>query len=170
MSKTPQPRCNQQIRSQTVRLIDNHGEQHGEVDIKLAMSMAREAELDLVEVAPDAKPPVVKIMDQGRERYRQEKRERSQRKVRSHAHQLRLTPVIAEHDLDTKRRAAQKFLEKGDQVKLTVLMRGRQRAHPEMARKLIDRLVEELSEYGTPLRPPSNDAHAVQVTLISSSH
>ena len=90
MSKTPQPRCNQQIRSQTVRLIDNHGEQHGEVDIKLAMSMAREADLDLVEVAPDAKPPVVKIMDQGRERYRQEKRERSQRKVRSHAHQLRL--------------------------------------------------------------------------------
>lgn len=165
MSKVSSQRVNRQIRAKKVRLIDQNGDQQGEMDGKQALELAEKAGLDLVEVAPDARPPVVKIMDYGRERYREEKKAKANRKARTHAHQLRLTPVIAEHDLDTKRRAAERFLKKGDQVRISVQMRGRQKAHPELARQLIDRLIEELSEVGSPMRPPSQDANAVQVTL-----
>lgn len=165
MSKSSEQRVNRQIRAKRVRLIDQHGEQQGEMGVKQALQMAEQAGLDLVEVAPEAKPPVVKIMDYGRARYREEKKARANRRSRTHAHQLRLTPVIAEHDLETKRRAAQRFLEKGDQVRISVQMRGRQKAHPELARQLLDRLIEDLSEFGSPMRPPSSDANAVQVTL-----
>lgn len=167
MSKNPpQQRANQHIRATRVMLIDQDGTQQGEVHIKEARKIADDAGLDVVEVAPDANPPVVKIMDFGRERYRQEKKQKASRKNRSHgAHQLRLTPVIAEHDLNTKRRAAERFLEKGDQVRISVQMRGRQRAHPELARELLERLIEELSDFGVPVRPLSQDAGSVQVTL-----
>lgn len=165
MKKKSSQRVNREIRAKQVRLIDHNGEQRGDMELKQALKIAEDANLDLVEVAPDAKPPVVKVMDYGRARYREEKKQRQNRKARTHAHQLRLTPVIAEHDLDTKRRAAERFLKKGDQVRISVQMRGRQKAHPEMARELIDRLIEELSEFGSPMRPPSQDANAVQVTL-----
>lgn len=172
MSKTTQQRANGQIRATRVRLIDQDGNQKGEMHIKDARALADEAGLDVVEVAPNANPPVVRIMDFGRERYRQEKKEKASRKGQKSqgAHQLRMTPVIAEHDLATKRRAAERFLKKGDQVRLTVQMRGRQKAHPELARNLIDRLVEELSELGSPLRPVSQDANAVQVILSPLEH
>jgi len=171
MRKSSQPLANEQIRATRVRLIDQDGNQQGEMHIKDARALAEEVGLDVVEVSPAAKPPVVRIMDQGRERFRQEKKLRADRKgSKRHVHQLRLTPVIADHDLDTKRRAAERFLKKGDQVLISVQMRGRQKAHPEMARQLIDRLIEELSELGQPMRPVSQDVGAVQVTLAPLNH
>ena len=167
MSKpSSQPRCNDKIRSSRVKVIDHHGEQRGDMSLRDALNIAEEAGLDLVEVAPEAKPPVVKIMDYGRVRYQQEKKLKADRRSRTRdPHQIRLSPVIAEHDLDTKRRAAQKFLEKGDQVRISVLMRGRQRAHPQLAIDLLSRLIEELAVFGVPLRPAQHDNHASQVTL-----
>lgn len=161
-----EPRCNRQIRARRVRLVDQHGHQHGEMSLEQALQLAEQAELDLVEVAPEARPPVARIMDYGRERYHQEKRQRAARRHRAREpHQLRLSPVIADHDLQTKLRAAQRFLEHGDQVRVQVQMRGRQRAHPELARQLAERFVEALAEIAVPVRPLQADNNSVQVTL-----
>ncbi len=118
--------------------------------------MARERGLDLVEVAPNAMPPVCRLMDYGKFRYEQSRKERESRR---HQHvvelkEVRIRPKIDDHDLETKGRQAAKFLNAGDKVKLTVLFRGREMAHPDLGRVLLDQLADQLRPHGTVEQPP----------------
>ena len=143
-------RVNERIRIREVRLIDEEGQQLGIVPTAQALSIARERGLDLVEVAPNAIPPVCRIMDYGKARYEQSRKERESRKNSKTItiKEVRIEPRIDEHDLETKGRRAKTFLEEGDKVKLTVMFRGRSILHPELGRALLDRLIEQLAPYG----------------------
>lgn len=116
-----------------------------------ALQMARERGLDLVEVAPNAMPPVCRLMDYGKFRYEESRRERESRKNQHvvELKEVRIRPKIDEHDLETKGRNAAKFLDAGDKVKLTVLFRGREMAHPDIGRGLLDQLAEQLRPHGS---------------------
>ena len=122
---------NEQIRDKEVRLISEEGEQLGIVSVKEAMKLAKEANLDLVKIAPSAKPPVCKIIDYGKYKYemtRKEKEARKKQKV-TEVKEIRLSPNIDSNDLNTKANMARKFLKKGDKVKVTLRFRGREMAH-----------------------------------------
>lgn len=142
-------RINERIRIREVRLIDEEGQQLGIVPTVQALSIARERGLDLVEVAPNAIPPVCRIMDYGKVRYEQSRKERESRRnsKTTTVKEVRMTPRIDDHDLDTKGARAKEFLEEGDKVKLTVTFRGRQMLHPELGRAILDRLLDQLNPY-----------------------
>lgn len=129
-----------------MRLIDEDGQQMGIVPTFQALQIARERGLDLVEVAPNAMPPVCRIMDWGKERYEQSRKERESRRNSKAItiKEIRLKPKTDDHDLDTKTRRAKEFLQEGDKVKLTVLFRGRENLHPEVGRALLDRMLDQL--------------------------
>ena len=131
-------------------MIDEEGQQLGIVPTAQALAIARERGLDLVEVAPNAIPPVCRIMDYGKARYEQSRKERESRKNAKTItiKEVRIEPRIDEHDLETKGKRAKTFLEEGDKVKLTVMFRGRSILHPELGRALLDRLIEQLAPYG----------------------
>jgi len=139
-------RVNERIRIREVRLIDEEGQQLGIVPTFQALQTARERGLDLVEVAPNAVPPVCRIMDWGKERYEQSRKERESRRNSKAItiKEIRLKPKTDDHDLDTKTRKAKEFLQEGDKVKLTVLFRGRENLHPEVGRALLDRMLDQL--------------------------
>jgi translation initiation factor IF-3 len=141
---------NERIRIREVRLIDDEGNQIGIIPTREALEMAREKGLDLVEVAPNAVPPVCRLMDYGRFRYEQSRKERESRKNQHviKLKEVRVEPKIGLHDRETKGRQAIKFLEGGDKVKLTVLFRGRSITHPELGRELLALLAEQISDYG----------------------
>lgn len=132
-----------------MRLIDEEGQQLGIVPTFQALQTARERGLDLVEVAPNAMPPVCRIMDWGKERYEQSRKERESRRNSKAItiKEIRLRPKTDDHDLDTKTRRAKEFLGEGDKVKLTVLFRGRENVHPEVGRALLDRMLEQLGPH-----------------------
>jgi len=141
---------NRAIRVPQVRLIDENGEQLGIMATAQALEMAVEAGLDLVEVSPLAVPPVCKLQDYGREKYEAARRDRESRKKQTVTllKEIRLAPDIGEHDLETKLRNGARFLGEGDRVKFTVRMRGREQAHPELARAMLQRIGENLAEVG----------------------
>lgn len=156
ISRPVQTRINERIRIREVRLIDENGEQVGVIPTFDALQMARERGLDLVEVAPNAMPPVCRLMDYGKFRYEQSRKERESRR---HQHvvelkEVRIRPKIDDHDLETKGRQAAKFLNAGDKVKLTVLFRGREMAHPDLGKALLDQLADQLRPHGTVEQPP----------------
>jgi translation initiation factor IF-3 len=155
ISRPVQTRVNERIRIREVRLIDDEGNQIGVIPTRDALEMARDRGLDLVEVAPNASPPVCRLMDYGKFRYEQSRKERDSKKNQHvvKVKEVRVEPKIGDHDLDTKGRQAQRFLESGDKVKLTVLFRGRSITHPELGRDLLDRLAEQLKEYGVIEQP-----------------
>jgi translation initiation factor IF-3 len=141
-------RVNQQIRLSPVRLIGAEGEQVGVVPIEEARRIAEEAGLDLVEVAAEARPIVVRIMDFGKHRFETAKKARDARKkeTRIAVKQLKLRPAIDEHDLQTKLAHAKRFLAEGDKVRVTIMFRGRDLRRPENGRKVLDRVVEILND------------------------
>jgi len=141
---------NERIRIREVRLIDEEGRQIGIIPTREALDMARERGLDLVEVAPNASPPVCRLMDYGKFRYEQSRKERESRKNQhvTRLKEVRVEPKIGKADLETKGRQAAKFLDGGDKVKLTVLFRGRSITHPELGRDLLDQLALQLQEHG----------------------
>lgn len=146
-----QTRVNERIRIREVRLIDEAGEQVGIVPTRDALEMARERGLDLVEVAPNAIPPVCRLMDYGKFRYEQSRKERESRRNQHviELKEVRIRPKIDDHDLETKGRQAAKFLDAGDKVKLTVIFRGREMAHPDIGKGLLDQLADMLRPHGT---------------------
>jgi len=151
ITRPVQTRVNERIRIREVRVIDEEGQQVGVLLTRDALEMARSRGVDLVEVAPNAIPPVCRLMDYGKYRYEQSQKERESRR---HQHtvelkEIRLQPKIAGHDLDTKGRQGQKFLDAGDKVKFTVRFRGREMAHPEIGKGLLDRLAEQMRAFGT---------------------
>lgn len=158
---------NERIRIREVRLIDEEGQQVGIIPTRDALEMARQRGLDLVEVAPNAIPPVCRLMDYGKYRYEQSRKERESRR---HQHvielkEVRIRPKIDDHDLETKGRQAAKFLDGGDKVKLTVLFRGREMAHPDIGKGLLDQLADQLRPHGAIEQPARMEGRTMTMIL-----
>jgi translation initiation factor IF-3 len=145
---TKRVRVNKQIRFSPLRVIAPDGAQLGILDVETAMAKAQEFGLDLVEVAPTARPPVVRIMDYGKFKFEQAKMARVAKKKQHviHLKEVKYRPGIEDHDFDTKTRHARRFLEDGNKVKVTLMFRGRQIAHPELGKQVVDRVAEELAD------------------------
>jgi translation initiation factor IF-3 len=141
---------NEQIDAKKVRLIGSGGDQVGIVPLEEALDRAAAERLDLALVSPQANPPVCKIMNYGKYKYEQSKREREARKKQHvvNLKEIRMSPTIEEHDLNTKARHAIKFLENGDKVKVTIRFRGRQIVHSELGKQVLKQMEEKLSDYG----------------------
>lgn len=144
------PRVNENIRATEIRLIGADGENAGVVSPEQALDMAEEAGLDLVEISPNANPPVAKIMDYGKYKYEQQKRESEARKKQKviEVKEVKFRPNTDTHDYDVKMRNVTKFLENGDKVKVTLRFRGREMAHQELGRDLLERVAEDTKEIG----------------------
>ncbi|MBW7897593.1 MAG: translation initiation factor IF-3 [Candidatus Brocadia sapporoensis] len=136
---------NERIRSSTIRLIDENGVQVGVISKEEAIAKARTAELDLVEVAPDANPPVCRIMNYGKFKYRQKKKLHQKQHV-VQLKELRLRPKTGEHDIQTKIRQARKFLENRDRVLISVMFKGRERAHTELGESILKQIADTLED------------------------
>ena len=143
-----EPRFNEKIRAREVRLVDADGSQVGIVNISEALERAQRQDLDLVEVAPQANPPVCRIMDYGKFRYEESQRLKESRRktVQITMKEVKLRPKIGKGDFDTKVRHMQEFLEEGHKVKVTLQFRGREVAHPELGSKILNAVIEQLSE------------------------
>jgi translation initiation factor IF-3 len=147
---TKRVRVNRQIRISPLRVIGADGTQLGIMEVDQALAQAQALGLDLVEVAPTARPPVVRIMDYGKYKFEMAKQARLAKK-KQHVIQLKevkYRPGIDDHDFDTKTRHARRFLEEGNKVKVTLMFRGRQIAHPELGKQVVDRVSQELSDIG----------------------
>ncbi len=142
------PRVNGRIRSPEIRLIGAEGENLGVVDPRRAMELAEEAGLDLVEISPNAEPPVCKIMDFGKFKYETQKREAEARKKQKiiEIKEIKFRPGTDTHDYDVKMRSVMKFLEEGDKVKVTLRFRGREMAHQELGLQLLHRVADDVKE------------------------
>jgi len=147
---------NEAIRAREVRLIDENNTQLGIVGIRDALRIAVEKDLDLVNVAPTAKPPVCRIMDFGKFKYEQSKKEKDARKNQKiiDIKEIRMTPNIEDHDFETKVKSAIKFLQEGDKVKAAVRFRGREITHPGIGQAVLEKMVRELEPYGVLERAP----------------
>jgi len=167
ITRPVQTRVNERIRIREVRLVDEYGQQVGVVPTAHALEMARERGLDLVEVAPNAIPPVCRLMDYGKYRYEQSRKERESRKHQTTVElkEVRIRPKIDDHDLETKGRHAAKFLDAGDKVKVSVLFRGREMAHPEIGRGLLDQLIELLRSHGSVEQMPKIEGRTMTMIL-----
>lgn len=141
-------RINEQIRVKEVRLIDGSGNQMGVIEITEALKMAQEAGSDLVEIAPSASPPVCKILDYGKYKFEQEKKIKESRKKQKllKLKEIRMQPKIEKHDLAFKSKHVQEFLDDGNKVKVTIRFRGREMAHTELGRGVLEKLLENLDE------------------------
>ncbi|MSW05900.1 MAG: translation initiation factor IF-3 [Actinobacteria bacterium] len=164
---TDEARINDRIRAREVRLIGAEGEQLGTVALPDALRIAREAELDLVEVAPNNVPPVCKIMDFGRWQYEQEQRRKESRKKATNVviKEMKFRPKIDIHDYTTKMRHVQKFLGDGNKVKLTIMFRGREMAHPELGRKILDQIATDVVDYALVESAPRQDGRNMTMVL-----
>lgn len=142
-------RINEEIRCKEVRLVDDAGEQLGVMPPREAMKIAAEKNLDLVEVAPNAVPPVCRIMNYGKFKYEQSKKEREAKKNQKviNIKEVKLRPNIEENDFQTKAKNAVKFLQAGDKVKVTIMFRGREITHPELGKSLCDRLAQDVKDF-----------------------
>ena len=159
-------RINEQIRISPVRLIGVAGEQLGVVMTSLAIEKAREANLDLVEVAPDERPPVCRILDYGKMRFQNShKGKKSAKAHQQKVKEIRVRPKTGDHDVDTKVSHARKFLEHNDKVLVTVIFRGREMQHQEEGRKVLDTVMEKLADVGKVERPPTMDGKRMSVLL-----
>ena len=141
-------RINEEIRAKEVRLTSATNEPLGIVQLRDALQMAVEQNLDLVEVAPTAKPPVCRIMDFGKFKYEQQKREKEVKKKQKivTVKEVKLRPNIEDHDFEVKFKNAQRFLEDGDKVKVTIMFRGRELSHPELGRKVLDKMAIQIKD------------------------
>jgi translation initiation factor IF-3 len=144
------PRVNDRIRAAEIRLIGADGENIGIISPDKAMVLAEEAGLDLVEISPNATPPVAKIMDFGKYKYETQKKEAEARKKQKiiEIKEIKFRPNVDTHDYDVKMRSVVKFLQGGDKVKITLRFRGREMSHTELGRKLLERVATDVTEYG----------------------
>jgi translation initiation factor IF-3 len=160
-------RINERIRVPEVRLIGADGEQVGIVATDKAMEMAREADLDLVEVAAGAKPPVARLLDYSKYKYEQEQKVKAARKHQTQVNvrEIKLRPKIADNDYRTKRGHVERFLRQGDKVKVTIMFRGREQAHPERGRDLLQRLVDDLGDLAEVESSPLQEGRNMSMLL-----
>jgi translation initiation factor IF-3 len=143
------PRVNDDIRNAQIQLIDQTGQNRGTVETVLAIKMAAEAGMDLVEISPNNDPPVCKIMDYGKYKYSAQKKAAEARKKQKvvEIKEIKLRPMIDDHDYDVKMRAMQRFFEEGDKVKITLRYRGREMAHQEIGTKLLDKVKADVAQF-----------------------
>ena len=160
-------RINERVRAREVRLIDEEGQMIGVMTSAQALALARERNLDLVEVSPMAVPPVCKLMDYGRFKYEQAKRENEARKHQKTVEikEIRMTPRTDDHDLEVKVRKIEEFLAEGDKVKVSVKFRGREMAHPELGRQVLDRIATELKGTGMLERTPIMEGKMISMIV-----
>ncbi len=160
-------RINEKIRADAVRLIGPDGEQVGILSVPEALSYADRLNLDLVEVAPMASPPVCKVMDYGKYRYEQEQKAKEARKRQTtiSIKEIKLRPKIDDHDFDTKKGHVERFLKKGDKVKLTIMFRGRELVHPHLGERLLRRMAEDLADIGEIESEPNLDGRNMVMML-----
>jgi translation initiation factor IF-3 len=153
-------------------LVSNDGEQLGIVSLKEALKIAQESNLDLVEVAPNAKPPVCRIMDFGKHKYEQSKREKEARKKQRiiNVKEVKLRPNIEDHDFETKVKSGRRFLEDGDKVKVTIMFRGREISHSELGKKLCDRMSDVLKDVSTIERHPKVEGKNMIMILAPANN
>lgn len=158
---------NEQIRDKEVRLIGADGEQLGIVSSKEAQRLAEEAGLDLVKIAPTAKPPVCKIIDYGKYRYEQARKEKEAKKKQKtiELKEIRLSPNIDTNDLNTKINSAKKFIEKGNKVKVTLRFRGREMAHMNQSKYILDDFAESLADVAVVEKAPKVEGRSIGMVL-----
>ena len=160
------PRINDQIESASIRLIDQRGEMVGVVSLHQGLQMAYEAGLDLVEVSPNAEPPVCKLLEFGKFKYEQQKKQNEQRKKQKviQVKEIKMRPGIDDHDYDVKKRAMLRFLEEGDKVKITLRFRGREMVHQELGAQVLDRVKADLGELAKVEAQPRMEGR--QMTMV----
>jgi translation initiation factor IF-3 len=163
-------RINERIRVPEVRLIDENGQQVGIMRTQDALRQAQERDLDLVEVAPDAKPPVCRILDYSKYKYEQVQKQKAARKHQQQINirEIKFRPKIAQHDYDTKKGHVIRFLKGRDKVKVTIMFRGREQAHPERGRALLDRLYEDIGELAVIEQAPQQEGRNMHMMLAPS--
>ena len=150
-------RINEQIRVREVRLVDEEGGRNGIISTREALELAKDRDLDLVEVSPNANPPVCKILNYGKYRFEQEKRLRDSRKAQKalKLKEIRMQPKIGPGDLDTKAKHVQEFLDEGDKVKVTIRFRGRELAHTELGYDVLNEVLKRLTEGSYAIEKPA---------------
>jgi translation initiation factor IF-3 len=160
-------RINERIRVPEVRLVNENGEQVGVVPTPEALDYARERDLDLVEVAANSNPPVVRVLDYSKYRYEQEQKAKAARKHQQQVNvrEIKLRPKIAQHDYETKRGHVQRFLRNQDKVKVTIMFRGREQSHPERGRVLLDRLLQDVSDIASVEQEPLQEGRNMTMLL-----
>ena len=158
---------NEEIRDREVRVVDQDGAQLGIMPIRQALEKAEEMQMDLVKIAPQAKPPVCKIMDYGKYRFEQSKKEREFRKNQKviTVKEVRLSATIEDHDIDVKLKNAIKFLKEGNKVKATIRFRGRQITHSEIGRQVMTEFAERIKEYGTVDKAPQIEGRNMSMMI-----
>jgi len=163
-------RINERIRVPEVRLIDDEGNQIGVLKTADALAFAQERELDLVEVAPEARPPVCRVLDYSKYKYEQAQKVKQARKHQQQitVREIKFRPKIAEHDYDTKKHHVERFLRHKDKVKVTIMFRGREVTHPERGTAILDRLAEELAELGVVEQHPTQEGHNMTMMMAPS--
>ena len=158
---------NEQIRDKEVRVIGENGDQLGIMSAKEALKLAEEAELDLVKIAPTAKPPVCKIIDYGKYRYEQARKEKEAKKKQKtvDVKEVRLSPNIDKNDLNTKVNSAKKFIQKGDKVKVTLRFRGREMAHMQTSKHILDDFADMLKDVASVEKPAKLEGRSISMVL-----
>ncbi len=158
------------IRAKEVRVVAPDGSQIGVKKLNEALWLAEQLDLDLVEVAPNSKPPVCRLMDYGKYKYEQSVKQREARKnqTRTQVKELRMKVRIGDHDFDITSRKTREFLQDGDKVKLTIRFRGREQERPEFGRELLDRLAEDVAEYGVVEQTPKIEGRSMTMVLAPS--
>jgi translation initiation factor IF-3 len=161
------PRLNEEIRSNQVQLIDQTGANIGVVDTQIALAKAVEAGLDLVEIAPNSEPPVCKILDYGKYKYQAQKKAAEARKKQKvvEVKEIKLRPMIDDHDYEVKMRSMQRFFEEGDKVKVTLRFRGREMAHQELGTQLLNRVKDDNSKIAKIEQEPRFEGRQVVMVL-----
>jgi translation initiation factor IF-3 len=160
-------RINERIRVPEVRLIDENGQQVGVMKTQEALRYAESRELDLVEVAPDAKPPVCRVLDYSKYKYEQTQKQKAARKHQQQINirEIKFRPKIAQHDYNTKKGHVERFLKARDKVKVTIMFRGREMAHPERGEMILNRLAEELDQLAVVEQRPQQDGRNMTMML-----
>ncbi|HEX4437100.1 MAG TPA: translation initiation factor IF-3 [Solirubrobacteraceae bacterium] len=163
-------RINERIRVPEVRVIDEEGQQVGVMKTPDALALAQEKDLDLVEVAPEARPPVCRILDYSKYKYEQAQKVKQARKHQQQivVREIKFRPKIAEHDYDTKKNHVERFLKHKDKVKVTIMFRGREVTHPERGTMILDRLAEELAEIGVVEQRPMQEGRNMTMMMAPS--
>jgi len=167
ISKDKDTQVNHEIKAREVRVIGPDGKQLGIMPLKDALRQAQEAQLDLVKVASNAKPPVCKIMDFGKYKYEQSKREKEARKNQKviNIKEIRMNPTIDEHDFQVRLKNALKFLKDGNKVKVSIKFRGRQMTHTKLGEEVLNKMIEQTKELGVVEKPPKMEGRNMVMIL-----
>lgn len=170
MNQTPSrdgPRVNEQITSDPVRVVNADGEMVGVITLKEGLEIAYQAGLDLVEVSPNADPPVCKVLDYGKYKYEAQKKANEARKKQKviDVKEIKMRPGIDEHDYQVKMRSVRRFLDEGDKVKMTIRFRGREMAHQELGMKVLDRIRTDIEELAKVEQTPRTEGRMMTMVL-----